>query len=293
MALLFVLLLATGVFKTGENVAIRAAISSASIVFVFGLLDDYRRQPVAIKFVGQLLAVGVLIFQGIYIRVFESPEFFINIAEPYDRYLGWFVTILWVVGITNAFNFVDSMDGLAVGLGAVAAGFFMIMAYDANQSLLAVQFALIVGICSGLYFFNTSPAIYFLGDSGAQTLGFIMAVLAIVYTPVGAHQASSYLVPLMVLGLPIFDTSLVVLSRLRRGKHIYQAGLDHTYHRLIALGADPSRAVLTMQFSAVMLGSLAFISLYLVPFWANIILLVSLAAAVFFIMLLDDYKRWP
>jgi UDP-GlcNAc:undecaprenyl-phosphate GlcNAc-1-phosphate transferase len=198
-----------------------------------------------------------------------------------------------VVGITNAFNFVDSMDGLAVGLGGVAAAFFMLVTIDSGQLLLSQQSALLLGACVALFFFNSPPARLFLGDSGAQTLGFLLAVLAIAYLPQGVSQSSSWVVPIMLLGVPIFDMVLVVISRLRRGKSIYTASLDHTYHRLVALGWEANWAVVGMQVVSLLLGCLAFIVLTRPPVIANAVFVGVLLAGFLALYTLDNRKRWP
>jgi UDP-GlcNAc:undecaprenyl-phosphate GlcNAc-1-phosphate transferase len=184
------------------------------------------------------------------------------------------------------------MDGLAVGLGGMAAAFFMLVTLDAGQLLLSRHSALILGACIGLYFFNSPPAQLFLGDSGAQTLGFVLAVLAIAYRPVGANQSSSWLVPIMLLGIPIFDTMLVVLSRLRRKKAIYTSSLDHTYHRLLAFGWNSNRAVLFMQVTSLLLGCLAFVVLTRPPLVANSIFAAVILTGMLALGYLDSRKRW-
>jgi UDP-GlcNAc:undecaprenyl-phosphate GlcNAc-1-phosphate transferase len=262
------------------------------LIFLFGLWDDFSGISPQWKIVGQIIAAVLLIRLGVAIQIFESPEFFLSSKSMLDVYADWFITILWVVGITNAFNFVDSMDGLALGLGGTAAAFFMLVTLDAGQVILSRYSALILGICIGLYLFNSSPAKLFLGDSGAQTLGFVLAVLAIAYTPKGANQSSSWFVPIMLLGVPIFDTALVVLSRLRRRKRVYTAALDHTYHRLIGFGWSSNRAVLAMQVAALALGCLAFVALTRKPLLANTIFALSVLAGILGIAILDSRKRW-
>jgi UDP-GlcNAc:undecaprenyl-phosphate GlcNAc-1-phosphate transferase len=229
---------------------------------------------------------------GVSIQIFESPEFFFGGSGPLNVYLDWLLTFLWVIGITNAFNFVDSMDGLSVGLGGLAAAFFMLVTLDAGQPALSRHSALILGVCIGLYFFNSPPAKLFLGDSGAQTLGFILAALAIAYRPVGANQSSSWVVPIMLLGIPIFDMALVVLSRFRRGRPIYISSLDHTYHRLLSFGWDSNRAVLFMHVVSLLLGCLAFVVLTRPPLLANGIFVAVLISGALAIVFLDDRKRW-
>lgn len=239
---------------------IRAILFSAIIVFLFGLWDDTHPLSPRWKLAGQILATALLISQGVYIRMLG------NLIIP-----NLVLTLVWTIGITNAFNFVDSMDGLAIGLAAVASAFFMLVTVDANQPALSILSAIILGSSIGMMYFNTLPAHTFLGDSGAQFLGFTLAALGIAYTPPGLPQPSSWFVPILLLSVPIFDTTLVVISRLMQRKAVYQAGLDHTYHRLINLGWPPSRAVLTMHLAAIISGCLAFLALPMPPLWANLI----------------------
>jgi UDP-GlcNAc:undecaprenyl-phosphate GlcNAc-1-phosphate transferase len=245
---------------------IRTILLASIVIFLFGLWDDVHRLSPQWKLVGQILATIILISQGVHIRMLGSLTV-LNIA----------LTLLWTIGITNAFNLVDSMDGLAVGLAAIASAFFMLVTVDADQPALSLLSAIILGSSIGLLYFNTLPAHTFLGDSGAQFLGFILAALAIAYTPPGLPQPSSWFVPILLLSVPIFDTTLVVISRLRNRKAVYEAGLDHTYHRLVNLGLPPSRAVVTMHLCAIISGCLAFIALPLPSLWANVVF----AAAVF------------
>jgi len=265
---------------TLQEPSIRAALLAAIPVFLFGLWDDYHSLKPSVKLAAQVAATGLLITQGIYVKIFESPQFLLYTSPDLALLLDLSITFLWVVGITNAFNFVDSMDGLVAGLAGMASAFFILLTLDAGQPLLAQHSAMLVGICLGLYFYNSPPALLFLGDSGAQTLGFILAVLAIGYRPEVAYQASSWFVPILLLGVPIFDAVLVVVSRLRRGLPVYSASLDHTYHRLLGVVASPNRAVLVMQVAAFILGCLAFLSLNQPPLQANLIFLIALLLGV-------------
>ena len=248
-----------------QSDAIRAILLASIVIFLFGLWDDTHRLAPQWKLLGQILATLILISQGVHIRMLGSLTA-LNMA----------LTLLWIIGITNAFNLVDSMDGLALGLAAIASAFFMLVTVDASQPPLSLLSAIILGSSIGLFYFNTLPAHTFLGDSGAQMLGFLLAALGIAYTPPGLPQPSSWFVPILLLSVPIFDTSLVVISRLRHRKAFYQAGLDHTYHRLVNLGLPSSRAVLTMHLFAIVSGCLAFMALPLPPLWANVIFAAAL-----------------
>ena len=247
----------------------------AVLMATWGMVDDRFGLAPYMKIGGQVLVAGILIWGGIQVHVTR---------------VGWVdlaLSLFWIVGIVNAFNLVDSMDGLALGLASVSAAFFMLVTIDAGQPVLSALSAGLFGACLGLYFFNASPASLFLGDSGAQSLGLILAALGIAYVPAraGLPQGVSWFTPILVLGVPIFDTTLVVVSRLRHGKPIYRANRDHTYHRLVALGFDPARSVLAMQLAAVMLGLVAFIALSADVLWANMMFfglcVLGMAAIVF------------
>jgi UDP-GlcNAc:undecaprenyl-phosphate GlcNAc-1-phosphate transferase len=258
------------------NAEIRGILLASLIIIAFGLWDDSQHLSARWKLLGQVLATGVLIWQGVYIRF---------LGYPLPNFL---LTAFWVIGITNAFNLVDSMDGLAPGLAGIAAAFFMLVTLDARQDALAYLSAILLGSSIAIIFFNILPAQVFLGDLGAQFLGFVLAALAIAYTPPGLPQPSSWFVPILLLGVPIFDTTLVVFSRLRRGKAIHEAGLDHTYHRLVRLGIPPSRAVFSLHLTAIILGCLAFLALPLPPLFANAIFALALLVGLFILIWLDQ-----
>jgi UDP-GlcNAc:undecaprenyl-phosphate GlcNAc-1-phosphate transferase len=191
------------------------------------------------------------------------------------------------VGITNAFNLTDSMAGLSVGLSGWALAFFTLATFDSGQLSLSLFSALLLGICLGISYFNRHPAKLFLGDSGAQTLGFFLAAIGMLYTPVGAYQTSSWFVPILLVGVPIFDTSLVFFSRLRRKQAFYQSGRDHTYHRLVKRGMDSGRAVMTMHFAALILECVAFVAVSLAPLQANAVFFACILAGIIFYFILD------
>ena len=271
-----------------SNQEIQIIFISSAIIFIFGMWDDIKPISPAIKLLGQILAGVLLIRLGVSVKFFESPEFFIKVSPAVAVYLDWLVTLFWVIGITNAFNFVDSMDGLAVGLGGTTAVFYLLVMLDSRQLFLSEFSALVIGLCIGLYFFNSPPARMFLGDAGAQTLGFILAVLAIIYRPLGANQSSSWIVPILLLGLPIFDMTLVIISRLRRKQPIYKGGHDHTYHHILQLGMGPNRAVLLMQIAALGLGCLSVILLTQPPLTTNIVFVSILLLAGILLLILEN-----
>jgi UDP-GlcNAc:undecaprenyl-phosphate GlcNAc-1-phosphate transferase len=285
---LLVLLIGTGMWKSEE---LRGLFVAVLVIFVFGIWDDYKKLRPVVKLCGQLLAAIILIYSGIYIRIFESTQFFIGGHHEFI-WLDWGLTLLWIVGVTNAFNLVDSMDGLAVGLSAWAFAFFMLATLDSQQRVLSVLSAMVLGICLGLLFYNITPARLFLGDAGAQGLGLLLATIAIMYTPQVPYQKSSWFIPILLVGVPIFDTALVSFSRLRRRKPFYLGGMDHTYHRLVALGLEPGRAVMAMHIAALMLECAAFVALSLPPGQANGIFAGCILAGFACLFYLDNPKRW-
>ena len=255
-AVLLAVCVGTGLAADKE---IWAVLAAGIVVFLFGLVDDYHPLSPGWKLIGQVTGAVLMVVLGVRIRIF--PWETVNLG----------MTLLWVVGISNAFNFVDSMDGLASGLAGVTAGFFMLVAQESEQLSLSSFSAILVGVCAGVYYYSALPARYFLGDSGAQFLGFILSGLAIAYNPPGFLPTQSWFIPILLLGVPLFDTVLVVFSRIRNKRPIYKSGLDHTYHRLVRMGMHPNRSVLSMHLGAILLGCLAFMILYLPPLWANII----------------------
>ncbi len=266
---------------------------AALLVFALGLVDDARSLRPILKLAGQCAAAALLILVGVYIQIFETTSFFLSGSGAFFFWLDRILTIFWIVGITNAFNLVDSMDGLAVGLGGWAFAFFMLATFDSQQLPLSALSALFLGGCIAVYYYNKSPARLFLGDSGAQTLGFMLAAIAILYAPLEKYQNSSWFVPVLLLGVPIFDTSLVFISRLRRGKPVYQANRDHTYHRLVALGFDPGRAVFLMHLAGLALECLAFVAVSIDPLRSNLIFAGCLLAGFVLLVYLDYPKRCP
>ncbi|MEJ2606516.1 MAG: MraY family glycosyltransferase [Anaerolineales bacterium] len=267
------------IFGWNSNKDILGILVGMSVIFVFGALDDWKGFGAKQKMLGQFLGSIVLIVTGtqVHLFVFDITNLLL--------------TTLWVIGVINAFNFVDSMDGLALGLAGIASGFLLLVTIEADQPTLASLSAGILGVCIGSAFFNLPPAKMFLGDSGSQSLGFLMAAIGMAYNPVGLERLSSWYVPILLLGVPIFDTALVVFSRIKRGAKIYQASHDHTYHRLCRLGLEPTRAVFAMHLMGMILGFVSFIALDVVVPWGNVIFAAAVLVGLIIIIIFE--KRVP
>ena len=260
-------------------------------MFAFGLLDDKKGMDAPTKLTGQLAATALLIALGVRVRIFEGSGFFIQLDSQIAYWVDVAITIFWMVGITNAFNMVDSMDGLAIGLSQVISVFFLFLTIISEQPEIAMLAAVLFGVCTGVAFYNEKPARTFLGDSGAQMLGFILAAIAILYNPKGFSQQVSWFTPILFFSVPIFDTTLVTLSRLRRGLPFYKANFDHTYHRLVRLGWDEYRAVSVTRTASILCCLAAVSAVYLDPLGANLIFVLWLVAfAVLLIVLEKTYQ---
>ena len=167
-------------------------------------------------------------------------------------------TLLWVVGITNALNLLDNMDGLSGGVATVACIFFFLLAVMSGQYLVGSLAAALLGACLGFLYYNLNPASIFMGDTGSLFIGFVLAALGIKLRFPDNVDFVTWMIPLVVLGLPIFDTALVVISRLRRGRNpLTTPGKDHVSHRLVAMGATQREAVLLLYLAGCALGVVA------------------------------------
>jgi UDP-GlcNAc:undecaprenyl-phosphate GlcNAc-1-phosphate transferase len=205
----------------------------AAWVSLLGIFDDRWGLRPLLKLLGQIIAAGFLILSGVEVQLF--PFEWINVA----------ITLLWMVGLTNAFNLLDNMDGLAGGVAAVAAAFFVLMAALSHQSYVGALAAALLGGALGFLIYNFNPASIFMGDTGSLFLGFLLAAIGIKLRFPDNVTFVTWMVPVLVLGVPIFDTTLVFISRLRRGQNpLTTPGKDHTSHRLVVLGFTTREAVM-------------------------------------------------
>lgn len=217
----------------------------ASLVSFLGIWDDRRGLRPLLKLLGQVVAALILVVADVQVQLFPAPA--INAA----------LTIVWIVGITNALNLLDNMDGLSGGVAAIAAGFFLLLAASSGQVLVASLSAALLGACLGFLRYNFNPATIFMGDTGSLFIGFILAALGIKLRFDGP-TVITWMIPVIVLGVPIFDTTLVSISRLRRGKNpLTTPGKDHISHRLVQLGLTQREAVMALYLVCGALGMAA------------------------------------
>ena len=218
-------------------------VTGATLVAVVGFLDDRGWLHHQIKlFVAMPIAAGILLATGVHAQVFE-----VLLQGRLGYALDAALTVLWVVGITASFSILDHMDGLCAGIAAMAAVFFTMLAYLNGQTIVTTLAAAVLGAAAGFLRWNFKPAKIFMGDGGAMFLGFLMATLGLKLRLDQANHFSQWLVPLLILGVTIFDTTLVTISRLRRGLLPFATpGKDHAAHRLANLGLGQRSAVLAL-----------------------------------------------
>jgi UDP-GlcNAc:undecaprenyl-phosphate GlcNAc-1-phosphate transferase len=204
------------------------------IVFVLGLVDDRKSLGALVKLMVQVLAGTIVFLMGLRITLFTT-----NIIFSY------IVTIGWIVLITNAFNLLDNMDGLAGGVACVAGTiFFLLSAYN-QQYFVSLLLIASIGSIAGFLLFNFYPASIFMGDAGSMLIGFIMSVgtlLGTYYYP-GLPNIFAVAMPLIILGIPLYDTLSVIIIRVRTHRPIYQGDRNHFSHRLVELGMSKPGAV--------------------------------------------------
>ncbi|MDD5136367.1 MAG: MraY family glycosyltransferase [Candidatus Omnitrophica bacterium] len=224
---------------------VRAILIGALILFIIGLIDDKMGMMPNFKLLGQFLAAMIIIKSGLRIE-------FVN-----NYYLSIVITYIWIIGITNALNLLDNMNGLSAGIAAIAAVFFGIISYlNGQHEVSAVAFAL-AGGALGFIKYNFPKASIFMGDTGSLVLGYVLSAIAIMGNWKTYILTTSIMVPILVLGYPIFDTTLVSVMRILERRSIFQGGKDHSSHRLALIGFKRFKTVLIIYAICIFLGLMA------------------------------------
>ncbi len=208
------------------------------IIFLVGMLDDIYQLSAWVKLFGQIIAAAVAIYFGIIVYFVNNPfNGVLNLGL-----LSIPVTFLWIVGVTNAINLIDGLDGLAGGVSGIAAITMGIIALLQGQSQAAWAAFLLVAAIAGFLPYNFYPARTFMGDGGSNLLGFVLACLAIMGATKSAALISLF-IPIVILGIPIFDTFFAIIRRINNKTPIFKPDKDHLHHRLLALGMSQRRSV--------------------------------------------------
>ncbi|MGB2670059.1 MAG: MraY family glycosyltransferase [Candidatus Acidiferrum sp.] len=276
---------------TGEARAqIVGILTGATVVAAVGILDDRGLLHHQIKlFLGMPLAACVLLATGIHAQVFE-----VFMSGRMGYLLDAVLTVFFVVGITASFSILDHMDGLCAGVAATASIFFALLAYLNGQTLVTTLAAAVLGAATGFLRWNFKPAKIFMGDGGAMFLGFLMATLGLKLRLEHTNHISAWLAPLLILGVTIFDTTLVTISRSRRGLLPFATpGKDHAAHRLANLGLGHRGAVVSMYLLGLLSGGAALLVSYMAPLSAVLVAVFAFVLVLAGVMFLEraPYER--
>ena len=224
----------------------------ALMIVIIGVIDDAKTLPALPKLLVQIAAAVIAVLHGNVIRFISNPNIF---SDTQFIDIGWLsipITIIWIVAITNAVNFIDGLDGLAVGVSAISTASMLAIALLASEGQVALVLAALLGACVGFMPYNLNPAKIFMGDTGATFLGYIMACLSI-QGLFKFYAIISFAVPFLVLGIPIFDICFAIIRRLAKGQNPMQADRGHVHHRLIDMGFNQKQSVaITYMLTAVL-----------------------------------------
>lgn len=213
------------------------------LIYVVGVIDDLRGMPAKVKFLLQVVCASVVFAYGIRIT-FITNHF--GVGHGYfSAAVSFFVTVIWIVGITNTINLIDGLDGLAAGVTAIASFSIAYTAYIHGMYTVTMAMLAVAGGALGFLPFNFHPAKIFMGDGGSLFLGFMLACTSII-GPVKGATIMATAVPVLVLGVPIFDTAFAILRRVINKRPIMEADKGHLHHRLMAAGLGQRRSVLTL-----------------------------------------------
>jgi UDP-GlcNAc:undecaprenyl-phosphate GlcNAc-1-phosphate transferase len=218
-------------------------IAGGTLIFLVGVIDDLKGMPAKVKLLCQIICAFILFQFSVRISFISDP-----FGEGYF-YFPWIVslivTIVWIVGITNTINLIDGLDGLAAGVACIASLSIAYIAYIHGRTEIVMAMLAIAGGCAGFLPFNFSPAKIFMGDGGSLFLGFMLAGLSVM-SPIKSATMVVTVVPVLVLGLPIFDTAFAILRRIVNGRPIMEADKGHLHHRIMDAGLGQRRTVLTL-----------------------------------------------
>jgi len=227
------------------------------LIFLLGLYDDIRSVSPAFKFAVQAAAGAMLWLGGL--RILEIPVLFGSYHLPW--FIGLSLTIIWVLGITNAFNLIDGLDGLAAGSALFSTLVVFVVALLTQSSLVALLTVALIGAILGFLRFNFNPATIFLGDSGSLFIGFMLSALALEGTQ-KAPTVIAVAIPVVSFGLPILETSLSVLRRLIGGRPVFTADREHIHHKLLQMGLSHRQVVIVLYAVSALFGLLSLFLLW-------------------------------
>lgn len=231
----------------------KSILLGAVVIVILGVIDDSMALPAKLKFVVQIIAALIPATHGVTIRAFTNPNVF---SENLYWVLGGLsipITVLWIVGVTNSVNLIDGLDGLANGVSTISATTMLVISLMLAEADVSITLAALVGASIGFLPYNMNPAKMFMGDTGATFLGYILSTMSI-QGLFKYYAVISFVVPFLILGLPIFDTGFAFFRRIANGQSPMHADRGHIHHRLIDMGLSQKQAVATLYVISAILG---------------------------------------
>ncbi len=232
--------------------ALRGILLGACLIVAVGVVDDSHPLGPGIKFILQIVAALIAVWHGVVIQAIANP---LPWGEHYWAFgiMAVPITVIWIVAVTNSVNLIDGLDGLADGVSTIAALTMLIIALLMGNMEMATLCAALVGGCLGFIPYNRNPAEIFMGDTGATFLGFILATVSVTGL-FKLYAIISFIVPFIILGFPIFDTTSAFVRRILKGQNPMKPDRSHTHHKLIDMGMNQKQAVATLYMVAGVLG---------------------------------------
>ncbi len=251
---LFIAIMATFLIFLDVDNQVRGLLIGSCLIYALGLIDDFVDLNPWIKLCGQILSALVLWFNTIQINGMAN---FLPFGPEYIVFPNWLsicITVFWIVGISNAINLIDGLDGLAAGITCIACIVVSYTAAYTGRSETSVMMLAVAGATFGFLFFNFNPAKIIMGDSGALLLGYLLASVSLYgVAPTKSTTLFSVIIPIFILALPIFDTSFAIVRRAVNHRPIMEGDKSHLHHKIVALGIGVRRAVITLySISAIM-----------------------------------------
>jgi UDP-GlcNAc:undecaprenyl-phosphate GlcNAc-1-phosphate transferase len=232
----FIIVMVLGVQVSPQLLGI---IIGGCVIFLVGMLDDIYQLPPWVKLIGQGIAASIAIYSGVVVSFVTNP--FNGLMDL--GYLGIPLTFVWIIGISNAINLIDGLDGLAAGVSSIAAATMGIVAYSQGQEAVFIAALVLVAAILGFLPYNFHPARTFMGDGGSNFLGFTLGCIAVMGLTKSTAVISLF-VPIVILGIPIFDTFFAIIRRIYNKAPIFMPDKSHLHHRLMAIGCSHRRSVL-------------------------------------------------
>ncbi len=246
-----------------------------SIILILGVFDDLFGSGAQLKFIVQGIAAAVLFYFGFRIDFITNP---LGGVLEFDTFTSFLLTIFWVAAVTNAINLLDGLDGLAAGVSAIAATTLFVIALARTDIISAYCTLALVGSLLGFLPYNFYPARIFLGDTGSLLIGFILAAVGML-SLTRAVTAVALIVPIAALGIPVYDTTMAIIRRSRRGSNIFKADKEHVHHILLQAGLSQRQAMLLLCAISAYFGIIAYLCI-LVPNQYALLLVAVLAISV-------------